>query len=85
MAPDGLAQWAIGNRLLRDRLGGRELDHCRQAEWRRGDLPPGALGDRLLATVLEDVEPLVAAPAQFTFTEDEGGTTDAELWSADPT
>ncbi|WP_343960886.1 exodeoxyribonuclease V subunit gamma, partial [Pseudonocardia alaniniphila] len=45
---DGLATWAIGDRLLRDRLAGHDLDHCRQAEWRRGELPPGALGDAVL-------------------------------------
>ena len=38
-----------------------DLDRCRQAEWRRGELPPGALGDALLSEVLDDVEPLVAA------------------------
>jgi exodeoxyribonuclease V gamma subunit len=61
VALDGLATWAVGNRLLHDRLAGHELDHCRQAEWRRGELPPGALGDRVLAGVLDDVEALVAA------------------------
>ncbi len=60
---DGLATWAIGDRLLRDRLTGHALDRCRQAEWRRGELPPGALGDALLTRVLDDVEPLVAAAA----------------------
>ena len=58
---DGLASWAVGDRLLRDRLAGHDRDRCRQAEWRRGELPPGALGDTLLTGVLEEVEPLVAA------------------------
>ncbi len=58
---DGLATWAIGDRLLHDRLAGHDLDRCRQAEWRRGDLPPGALGTAALMHVLDDVEPLVAA------------------------
>ncbi len=61
--PNGLATWAIGDRLLRDRLAGLDIDRCRQAEWRRGELPPGALGDALLTRVLDDVEPLVAAAA----------------------
>jgi exodeoxyribonuclease V gamma subunit len=65
VAPDGLATWAIGHRLLADRLAGRDLDRCRQAEWRRGELPPGALGEGLLARVLDDVEPLVAAAAEY--------------------
>jgi exodeoxyribonuclease V gamma subunit len=62
---DGLATWSIGDRLLRDRLAGHPLDRCRQAEWRRGELPPGALGDAVLARVLDDVEPLVAAAAPY--------------------
>jgi exodeoxyribonuclease V gamma subunit len=63
--PDGLATWAIGDRLLRDRMAGLPLDRCRQAEWRRGELPPGALGDALLTRVLDDVEPLVAAAGPY--------------------
>jgi len=61
----GLATWAVGDRLLRDRLAGHPLERCRQAEWRRGELPPGALGDALLQRVFDDVEPLVAAAAPF--------------------
>ncbi|HZG89156.1 MAG TPA: exodeoxyribonuclease V subunit gamma, partial [Pseudonocardia sp.] len=61
---DGLGRWAVGDRLLRDRLAGQPLERCRQAEWRRGELPPGALGERLLLAVLDDVEPLVAEAAQ---------------------
>jgi exodeoxyribonuclease V gamma subunit len=79
IAPDGLATWAIGHRMLADRLAGRDLDRCRQAEWRRGDLPPGALGDRLLATVLEDVEPLVAAAAEYRVGEPADRDVDVEL------
>ncbi len=60
---DGLATWAIGHRLLHDRLAGHDLDRCRQAEWRRGELPPGALGTALLLRVLDGVEPLVTAAA----------------------
>ncbi|MGE3661372.1 MAG: exodeoxyribonuclease V subunit gamma [Pseudonocardia sp.] len=57
--PDGLRRWAIGDRLLRDRLAGVDLATCQEAEWRRGELPPGALGRRMLAEVVEDVEVLV--------------------------
>jgi exodeoxyribonuclease V gamma subunit len=62
---DGLGRWAVGDRLLRDRLAGHCLERCRQAEWRRGQLPPGALGEAQLNAVLDDVEPLVAAAAQY--------------------
>ncbi|MEP6979739.1 MAG: exodeoxyribonuclease V subunit gamma, partial [Nakamurella sp.] len=58
---DALQQWAIGDRLLRDRLGGQDPDTTRQAEWRRGTLPPGPLGQRILGTVMADVDPLVNA------------------------
>jgi exodeoxyribonuclease V gamma subunit len=58
---DGLALWGIGDRLLRARLAGSDVARCRQAEWRRGTLPPGQLGHRVLEAVLDDVEPLVAA------------------------
>jgi exodeoxyribonuclease V gamma subunit len=62
---NGLALWAVGDRLLRDRLAGRPLDRCRQAEWRRGELPPGALGEAVLARVLDDVEPIVSAAQPY--------------------
>ncbi|WP_240615971.1 exodeoxyribonuclease V subunit gamma [Nakamurella deserti] len=60
---DALQQWAIGERLLRDRLSGQDPDTTRQAEWRRGTLPPGPLGQRILGTVMADVDPLVNATA----------------------
>ncbi|MCW0215322.1 MAG: exodeoxyribonuclease V subunit gamma [Pseudonocardia sp.] len=62
---DGLGKWAVGDRLLRDRLAGAELERCTQAEWRRGELPPGALGRAVLEKVTSDVEPLVAASAEL--------------------
>jgi exodeoxyribonuclease V gamma subunit len=57
----GLEKWAVGDRVLDARLAGIDVDRCRQAEWRRGALPPGALGTRTLTGVIDDVEPLVAA------------------------
>ena len=65
VALDALQRWAVGDRLLRDRLAGLDLAHCRAAEWRRGELPPGELGNAVLAEVLDDVEELVAASARF--------------------
>nr|WP_196791457.1 exodeoxyribonuclease V subunit gamma [Motilibacter aurantiacus] len=56
-----LERWAVGERLLRDRLAGASPERCRQAEWRRGTLPPGPLGGRALEAVLGSVEPLVRA------------------------
>ncbi|HYH31403.1 MAG TPA: exodeoxyribonuclease V subunit gamma [Pseudonocardia sp.] len=76
---DGLATWSVGDRLLRDRLAGRALDGCRQAEWRRGELPPGALGEAVLARVLDDVEPIVAAAAPYRVGEAGDRDVDVEL------
>ncbi|WP_420121607.1 exodeoxyribonuclease V subunit gamma [Nakamurella sp.] len=56
---DALQEWGVGDRLLRDRLAGVPEEECRQAEWRRGVLPPAALGRRTLEKVLADVRPLV--------------------------
>jgi exodeoxyribonuclease V gamma subunit len=61
VALDALQRWAVGDRLLRDRLAGLDVARCRAAEWRRGELPPGELGTVLLTDVLDDVEELVAA------------------------
>lgn len=43
---DALEEWTVGDRMLRDMLSGMEPDQARQAEWRRGTLPPGHLGWR---------------------------------------
>lgn len=61
---DALQQWAIGDRLLRSRLAGTDPDSCRQSEWRRGTLPPGPLGQRIIDDVMAAVEPLVNTTAQ---------------------
>jgi exodeoxyribonuclease V gamma subunit len=58
---DELEKWGVGDRLLRARLGGAELSRCVQAEWRRGVVPPGPLGARLLDTIGGDVERVAAA------------------------
>ncbi len=58
-----LDQWAVGDRLLQDRLAGADPDACRQAEWRRGTLPPRELGTRVLEGLMAQVESLVTASA----------------------
>lgn len=49
---DGLEGWAIGDRLLSKLLAGADPDRLMGAEWRRGTLPPRALGARALETVM---------------------------------
>ena len=58
---DGLQKWNVGDRWLTSRLAGNDATRCRDAEWRRGTLPPGAIGGRVLASVEVIAEPLAAA------------------------
>jgi len=44
---DALEQWGVGDRMLRDMLNLIHPDNARQAEFRRGALPPGQLGWRM--------------------------------------
>ena len=60
---DGLGRWAVGERVLHDVLHGTTLDDAVQKEWRRGRLPPGRLGWRLLVRAAEQVRPLAEAAA----------------------
>ncbi|MCX6462603.1 MAG: exodeoxyribonuclease V subunit gamma, partial [Pseudonocardiales bacterium] len=76
---DGLAQYRVGQRLLADRLAGRELERCVQAEWRRGELPPGRLGEAVLDAVVAGVEPLVALAARLRSTAPGTHDVDVEL------
>ncbi|HYF26271.1 MAG TPA: hypothetical protein VD931_11085, partial [Baekduia sp.] len=55
---DNLERWAIGDRLLHARLRGIAMADAADAERARGTLPPGTLGERVLAEVAHDVEQL---------------------------
>jgi exodeoxyribonuclease V gamma subunit len=56
---DNLEKWGVGDRLLRARLEGIEMQRACAAEVGRGLLPPGALGEDVLADVASTVESLV--------------------------
>lgn len=58
---DPLQKWDVGDRMLAARLNGIEAGAFNQAELRRGTLPPGPLGLRLLADLEAAVEPIVQA------------------------
>jgi exodeoxyribonuclease V gamma subunit len=62
---DSLAQWAVGDRVLTDLLAGLDPDIVKQREWRRGELPPGQLGWRMLGQIIERARPLQAAAAEL--------------------
>lgn len=56
---DGLARWNIGERMLEARLSGADPADFRAAEWRRGTLPPAALGEHVLGDITRTVDELV--------------------------
>jgi exodeoxyribonuclease V gamma subunit len=58
---DGLEQWGVGDRMLRDLLAGRTPDDTLAKEWRRGVLPPGRLGWRLAKRLLDQAIPVAEA------------------------
>jgi exodeoxyribonuclease V gamma subunit len=62
---DALEEWSVGNRLLNDMLGGMTPDDARQAEWRRGTLPPGQLGWRRANEIREQATLLARAAQQY--------------------
>ncbi|WP_151083770.1 exodeoxyribonuclease V subunit gamma [Nocardioides cynanchi] len=62
---DNLAQWAVGDRVLGDLLAGLPPDVVAQREWRRGLLPPGRLGWRMLDDILRKAAPLRTAAAEL--------------------
>jgi exodeoxyribonuclease V gamma subunit len=59
---NALEEWTVGDQMLNDILGGMTPDEAKQAEWRRGRLPPGLLGWRK-ATEVRDQAALLAAAA----------------------
>ncbi|RRQ25713.1 exodeoxyribonuclease V subunit gamma [Rhodococcus sp. Eu-32] len=59
VALDGLQKWDIGDRMLAERLAGTRVEDFRAAEWRRGTLPPFALGEAQLQDITRGVDALV--------------------------
>ncbi|OBB02253.1 exodeoxyribonuclease V subunit gamma [Mycobacteriaceae bacterium 1482268.1] len=60
---NALEEWTVGDRMLDDMLHDMQPDEARQAEWRRGTLPPGQLGWRK-ATEIRDQATLLAETAR---------------------
>ena len=60
---NALEEWTVGDQMLGDILRGMTPDEARQAEWRRGTLPPGQLGWRK-ATEIRDQAAVLATAAQ---------------------
>jgi len=64
VAVDPLAAWSFGDRVLTSLLAGIDIERACRAEATRGLLPPGALGERVLA----DVRPRALAISQAALT-----------------
>lgn len=62
---DALEEWAVGERMLNDILGGMAPDEARQAEWRRGTLPPGQLGWRKVTEIRDQAKLLADAAREY--------------------
>ncbi len=58
---DNLEQWAVGERVLHQRLAGLDVADCIALERHRGTLPPGPLGDTTLRDIGPKVESLLQA------------------------
>ncbi|MCW2662026.1 MAG: recC [Mycobacterium sp.] len=61
---NALEEWTVGDRMLGDILRGMTPDDARQAEWRRGTLPPGQLGWRKATEIRDQAARLAAAALQ---------------------
>jgi len=78
-ALQGLERWAVGDRMLRLHLQGHDLNRLRDAEWRRGAVPPRMLGARVLAQVVEEVEEVAGLAGEFVREEPERREVDVLL------
>jgi exodeoxyribonuclease V gamma subunit len=75
----GLDRWAVGDRMLRLHLQGHDLSRLRDAEWRRGSVPPRMLGARALGQLVEEVAEVAATAAEFRTGEPERFEVDITL------
>jgi exodeoxyribonuclease V gamma subunit len=80
---DKLEEWALGDRLLAQRLAGLTPAQCMALEQRRGELPPGRLGDECLRRIGREAENVLAACAAERAVE--AATHDVDIPLADGT
>jgi exodeoxyribonuclease V gamma subunit len=76
---DGLHAWAVAERLLQDRLRGVELEECLRRELRRGEVPPGQLGQASLKNAADRAEQVLAASTLERALEPESYDVDVRL------
>lgn len=63
---DGLAEWQVGDRMLRELFEGVPADTVLAREWRRGVLPPGRLGWAKAQEILQKAGPLASMAQTLT-------------------
>jgi exodeoxyribonuclease V gamma subunit len=76
---NALEEWAVGDRMLTDMLRGMQPADARQAEWRRGTVPPGQLGWRKATELLTQADLLAEAARRYRNTEASAYDVDVEL------
>jgi len=76
---NALQEWTVGDRMLSDILGGLAPDAARQAEWRRGTLPPGQLGWRKVTEIREQAALLASAALRHRRTDSATYDVDIDL------
>ena len=81
----GLHGWQVGDRLLKALMAGTEVEEWRQWEQALGTLPPGALGDRAVSQLVEEVQALVSAADGHGVSRAPGGVFDVGVNLADGT
>jgi exodeoxyribonuclease V gamma subunit len=62
---DGLQRWGVGQRLLESRLDGRDPTAAALAEYARGTLPPGLLGEAVLNPIAKSAKSLAAEALKY--------------------
>jgi exodeoxyribonuclease V gamma subunit len=63
VAPDPLEKWQLGDRLLSAGLAGIDRATAVRAEWLRGQIPPGRLGELVVKPIGDEVEALITKSA----------------------
>jgi exodeoxyribonuclease V gamma subunit len=81
----GLHGWRVGDRLLKALMAGAGVEEWRQWEQALGTLPPGALGDRAVSELVEEVFALVSAADGHGVSRAPGGAFDVGVNLADGT
>jgi exodeoxyribonuclease V gamma subunit len=80
---NALQEWSVGDRMLRDILAGMAPDEARQAEWRRGTLPPGQLGWRKVTEIRDQAALLATAALRHRDADAAAYDVDIDLGSRD--